>query len=113
MEGQGPSRGPLLKMDLVNAGTNPLATDIVSASIMGFEPNEVPTFTWANKAGMKPTKLDEIEIRGEKGMPLGGNLHGRRISLGLLLVVGGVLRRYSEKVQISGCNLLAFRRLDG
>ena len=66
MEGQGPSRGPLVKMDLIIAGTNPLATDIVSASIMGFEPNEVPTFIWANKAGMKPTKLDEIEVRGEK-----------------------------------------------
>ncbi len=66
MEGQGPSFGPLVKMDLIIAGTNPLATDIVAASIMGFEPNEVPTFIWANKAGMKPTKLDEIEVRGEK-----------------------------------------------
>jgi uncharacterized protein (DUF362 family) len=66
MEGQGPSMGSLVKMDLIIAGTNPLATDMVSANIMGFEPNEIPTFIWANKAGMKPTRLDEIEVRGEK-----------------------------------------------
>jgi uncharacterized protein (DUF362 family) len=66
MEGQGPSRGSLVKMGLIIAGTNPLATDMVSANIMGFEPNEVPTFEWANKAGMKPTRIDEVEIRGEK-----------------------------------------------
>jgi hypothetical protein len=32
---------------------------------MGFEPREVPTFAWANKAGMRPASLEEIEIRGE------------------------------------------------
>jgi uncharacterized protein (DUF362 family) len=65
MEGNGPSMGPLLKMDIIVAGTNPLATDMVAASLMGFEPSEVPTFAWANKAGMEPGSLDEIEIRGE------------------------------------------------
>ena len=49
MEGQGPSRGPLVKTDLIIAGTNPLATDMVAAKIMGFEPQEIPTFTWARK----------------------------------------------------------------
>jgi len=69
MEGNGPSvtwGGTLVKMNLIIAGTNPLATDMVTASIMGFEQDEIPTFTWAVKAGMKPTKLDKIEIRGEK-----------------------------------------------
>lgn len=66
MEGQGPSQGTPVKMGLIIAGTNPLATDIVSASLMGFEPEEIPTFAWANKAGMKPARLDEIEVRGEK-----------------------------------------------
>jgi len=65
MEGNGPSLGPLVKMDVIVAGTNPLATDIVAASLMGFEPQEVPTFTWANKAGMKPESLEQIEVRGE------------------------------------------------
>ncbi len=65
MEGNGPSTGLTFKMNVIVAGTNPLATDMVAASVMGFEPTEIPTFWWANKAGMKPTSLYEIEIRGE------------------------------------------------
>ena len=33
--------------------------------IMGFEPNEVPTFHWAMQVGMTPTVIDGIEVRGE------------------------------------------------
>jgi uncharacterized protein (DUF362 family) len=65
MEGNGPSLGPLVKMDIIVAGTNPIATDMVAASLMGFEPHEIPTFAWANKAGMTPSSVEEIEIRGE------------------------------------------------
>jgi uncharacterized protein (DUF362 family) len=65
MEGNGPSTGPLVKMDVIVAGTNPVATDMVAASVMGFAPGDVPTFDWANKAGLKPTSVDEIEVRGE------------------------------------------------
>ena len=65
MEGNGPSNGKLVKMDAIVAGTNAVATDMVAASLMGFEPREVPTFAWANKAGLLPTALDEIEVRGE------------------------------------------------
>jgi uncharacterized protein (DUF362 family) len=66
MEGDGPTDGTLVKMDLIVAGTNPVATDMVASNIMGFEPAEVPTFAWANKAGLGPAVLDEIEVRGEK-----------------------------------------------
>jgi len=65
MEGNGPSAGQTFKMNVIVAGTNPLATDMVAASLMGFEPAEIPTFLWANKAGMIPSSLHEIEIRGE------------------------------------------------
>jgi uncharacterized protein (DUF362 family) len=65
MEGNGPSMGQTFKMNVIVAGTNPLATDMVAASLMGFELKEIPTFWWANKAGMKPSSLEEIEIRGE------------------------------------------------
>ena len=65
MEGNGPSTGLTFKMNVIVAGTNPLAADMVAASVMGFEPTAIPTFWWANKAGMKPTSLHEIEIRGE------------------------------------------------
>lgn len=65
MEGNGPSSGRTFKMNVIVAGTNPLATDMVAANLMGFEPQEIPTFLWASKAGMKPTSLQDIEIRGE------------------------------------------------
>ena len=64
MEGDGPSNGPLVPMNVIIAGANPLATDIVGASVMGFEPHEIPTFVQANKAGMRPANLDDIEIKG-------------------------------------------------
>ncbi len=64
MEGDGPSSGPLVKMDVIVAGTNPVATDMVAAAVMGFEPKDAPVFEWAGKAGLKPTSLDEIEVRG-------------------------------------------------
>lgn len=66
MEGEGPSVGSLVKMDLIIAGTNPLATDMAAASVMGFKTSEIPKFEWASKAGMTPMRLDEIEVRGEK-----------------------------------------------
>lgn len=65
MEGNGPSEGEVVKMDLIIAGTNPLATDMVAANIMGFNPDEIPTFNWAIKSGMKPSTLENIEVRGE------------------------------------------------
>jgi len=65
MEGDGPSNGELVDANLIIAGTNPLATDMVAAHVMGFDKSEVPTFTTAVESGMKPASLDEIEIRGE------------------------------------------------
>jgi uncharacterized protein (DUF362 family) len=64
MEGDGPGNGMLVPMNVIIAGANPLATDLVAAGVMGFEPKEVPTFVQANRVGMRPTRLDEIEIRG-------------------------------------------------
>ena len=65
MEGNGPTGGTLVPMETIVAGTNPLATDIVAASLMGFKPDEISTFRWANKAGLRPGRLEEIETRGE------------------------------------------------
>ena len=65
MEGEGPTDGTLVPMNLIVAGTNPLATDMVSARLMGFSTPEIPTFTWAHRAGLRPGSLYEIEIRGE------------------------------------------------
>jgi uncharacterized protein (DUF362 family) len=68
MEGDGPTKmagGKLLKMNLIIAGTNPLATDMVAADVMGFGLNEIDTFTWAHKAGMTPNTIRDIQIVGE------------------------------------------------
>jgi uncharacterized protein (DUF362 family) len=66
MEGNGPTQGSLVKMGLIIAGTNPLATDMVASRIMGFSTEEIPTFTWAQRVGMKPSSFEEIEVRGER-----------------------------------------------
>ena len=66
MEGDGPTDGDLVKTKLIIAGTNPLATDMVAAKIMGFHKNEVATLAMAFRVGMKPTSLEKIDIRGEQ-----------------------------------------------
>jgi uncharacterized protein (DUF362 family) len=42
MEGNGLTEGSLMKMGLIIAGTNPLATDMIAASCMGFGPDAFP-----------------------------------------------------------------------
>jgi uncharacterized protein (DUF362 family) len=64
MEGNGPTGGNLVDMGLIVAGTCPLATDMVGATLMGFKVNEIPAFRLAHKTGMEPGNLDDIEIRG-------------------------------------------------
>jgi len=69
MEGDGPveaSGGDFVKMNLIIAGTNALAADMIGAKIMGFEPDEIPTFRWAWKAGMHPRSIEEIDVRGQR-----------------------------------------------
>jgi len=65
MEGNGPTDGPLVPMNTIVASVNPLAADMVAASLMGFGPSEIPTFRWANKAGLRPERMEEIEFRGD------------------------------------------------
>ncbi|MDP4221827.1 MAG: DUF362 domain-containing protein [Bacteroidota bacterium] len=66
MEGNGPFDGPLVNMGLIIAGTSPLAADMVSAALMGFDINEIPSIVLAHKTGMLPLSFDDIEIRGLK-----------------------------------------------
>lgn len=65
MEGDGPSGGTLVKTDLIIAGMNPLATDMVAANVMGFSTLEIPIFRYAIESGMTPADLNEVEVRGE------------------------------------------------
>lgn len=66
MEGNGPSGGPLVQMGLIIAGTSPLATDMVGATLMGFDPEEIPAIILAHKSGKTPGTMADIEIRGMK-----------------------------------------------
>ena len=66
MQGDGPTLGTLVDMNLIVAGTDPLAADMVAAALMGIDVEEVPTFTCAHRAGMHPRTLAEIEIRGRR-----------------------------------------------
>jgi uncharacterized protein (DUF362 family) len=93
MEGNGPSMGKTFKMDVIVAGTNPVAADMVAASLMGFAPSEVPTFLWANKAGLRPAALDEIEIRGEPIERVRRLSRSRKLLPGTRFVLIGATRR--------------------
>jgi uncharacterized protein (DUF362 family) len=64
MEGNGPCGGTLVDMGLIIAGTSPLATDMVGASLMGFEYNDVPAIVLAHETGMLPVSLNDIDIVG-------------------------------------------------
>jgi uncharacterized protein (DUF362 family) len=64
MEGNGPSSGTLVDMGLIVAGTSPLATDMVGASLMGFDISEIPFLKLAHETGMHPNQMEDIEIRG-------------------------------------------------
>jgi hypothetical protein len=63
-EGLGPMIGTVVKMNLFIAGTDPVAVDSVAASIMGFDPHEVPLVQGASDAGLGVSDLQEIEITG-------------------------------------------------
>ena len=63
MEGRGPVNGDPVKMDLVIAGKDPVATDAVAARIMGFEPDKVYHIARAHERGLG--NLDEVEVVGE------------------------------------------------
>lgn len=63
-EGMGPTGGDPVKMDLIIAGTNALATDIVAASVMGFRMEQVKFLKYAVESGLGPGGPDEIEVLG-------------------------------------------------
>ncbi len=63
-EGHETSGNPV-KMDLVIAGTDPVAVDAVGAAIMGVSPTEVEHLVLAEKKGLGTCQLENIEIIGE------------------------------------------------
>jgi len=64
MEGHGPTDGTPLKMDLIIAGKDPVATDATCARIMGIDPHEISHIRGANQKGLG--NIDNIEVVGSK-----------------------------------------------
>jgi len=65
MEGDGAGEnGEPVPMNLILAGDNVVATDAVGATVMGFDPLDVPAIRIAQHAGMGPADLEAIDLRG-------------------------------------------------
>jgi uncharacterized protein (DUF362 family) len=64
MEGRGPSGGIPVKMDLIIAGTDVVATDAIASRVMGFEPMEVAHIRKAFEKGLG--NVDDIEVLGSR-----------------------------------------------
>jgi uncharacterized protein (DUF362 family) len=63
-EGHETSGNPV-EMDLVIAGTDPVAVDAVGAALMGINPNGVKHLVLAEEKGLGTCNLEEINILGE------------------------------------------------
>jgi uncharacterized protein (DUF362 family) len=62
MEGRGPTDGSPVKMDLIIAGKDPVATDATCARVMGLDPHEISHIRTANQKGIG--NIDEIYVVG-------------------------------------------------
>jgi len=63
MEGKGPIDGTPVQMDLIIAGTDPVATDATAARIMGFNPHDIAHIRKAHEKGLGK---NEAQSLGEK-----------------------------------------------
>ena len=64
MEGQGPHAGTPVKMNLLIAGARTVATDAVTAYVMGFETVEIPAVRIAATDGLGERDIDKIQVVG-------------------------------------------------
>lgn len=58
--------GKPVQMNLVIAGTDPVAVDAVGAAVMGVQPTEVKHLVLAEKKGLGKCHLENIEVVGEQ-----------------------------------------------
>jgi uncharacterized protein (DUF362 family) len=64
MEGRGPSDGTPVQMDLIIAGSDPVATDATGCRVMGFDPHEISHIRKAYEKGLG--NIDDVQVLGEK-----------------------------------------------
>jgi NAD-dependent dihydropyrimidine dehydrogenase PreA subunit len=63
-EGQGPSAGDVVKMDVILAGYDPVALDTVVCEITGINPKDVIHLKMSEKKGLGTMDLENIKIIG-------------------------------------------------
>jgi uncharacterized protein (DUF362 family)/NAD-dependent dihydropyrimidine dehydrogenase PreA subunit len=64
MEGNGPHNGEPRSIGLLMASTSPLALDVVAGEIMGLPKEKNPVLAEAEKRGLTPIRLDQLELIG-------------------------------------------------
>jgi len=69
MEGESPSDGTPVRMDLAVAGSNALAVDRVCSAIMSTPQERAQHFTYAALRGLGPASLDEVSVVGDSFTP--------------------------------------------
>lgn len=65
-EGFGPISGTPRQMDVLIAGTNPVAVDAVATRVMGLDPAQVPVCFLAYLQGLGPLESSDIEVIGPR-----------------------------------------------
>lgn len=64
MEGNGPNAGTPRHIGLLLASENPLALDVVASEIIGLPRGKNPVLTEAERRGLQPVRLEEVEVVG-------------------------------------------------
>ena len=64
MEGDGPGTGDPKKVGLILAAENALALDVVAGEIMGLDRENNPFLVQAEKRGIRPYRIEQIELIG-------------------------------------------------
>lgn len=66
MEGDGPSRGTPVDSRIAVASVDPLAADVLSARLMGFDSKKILYLSAMTEAGMGQGNIDKIKVLGNR-----------------------------------------------
>jgi hypothetical protein len=64
LEGQGPTYGSPVRTNLVITGDNVVSVDAVASSIMGFDPESIPSLQLAQMQGLGTLDTNQILVKG-------------------------------------------------
>lgn len=93
LEGHGPIHGTPKDIGLVLFGNDPVATDSVSAYLMGFNPYRISHLKSANKFGLGELNLDKISIEGGNLFELRENFEFSPLGKWAMIHIGLFIQR--------------------